>query len=134
MIPGHLTTNKKRLSVLLYACATFFVIGAVIHELGLTLWPWYVSSLYSPYHDTLLAISSIAMAVFFLYGARNPDNKKLTSAIKAALLISAPLIIAMGFLVDFSSYGTEATAKGGQAVIEGVAAALVAGAIHYLQE
>jgi hypothetical protein len=112
--------SKRVISTILYGGVLFYLAGAVIHFFGLSIYPWFVSELYSTYHDTLIAISSLAMAVFFFQGARHPENKDLIYAIAFASLLCGPLIIAMGIFVDFDALN--AVAKGPQAILEGVAA------------
>lgn len=112
--------KHKVTSALLYVGVLFYLIGAVVHVLGLTLFPWFVSVLYSPYHDTLLAVSSLAMAILFWQGARHPQNKDLVNTIMYIALICSPLIIAMGLLVNFQAYGSTAGIKSIEAVIEGL--------------
>lgn len=112
--------NTKKISSLLYLGVVFYLVGAIVHVFGITLFPWFVSELYSPYHDTLIAISSLAMAIFFFQGARHPENKQLIDAIMYIAFICSPLIIAMGLLVHFGSYGASAEIKSIEAVLEGV--------------
>lgn len=115
--------DKRIISIILYGGTIFYVIGAIVHFFGLSIYPWFVSALYSSYHDTLIAISSLAMAVFFFQGARYPDSKPLIGSIIAASLICGPLIIAMGVFIDFESLN--ASAKGLQAILEGSLAILL---------
>lgn len=113
-------TKQRTISALLYFGVAFYALGAIIHFFGLSVYPWFVAELHSSYHDTLIAISSLAMAVFFFQGARYPDSKPLIEAIIIASLLCGPLIILMGLFVDFNALN--AAAKGSQAVLEGIAA------------
>ena len=122
-------TKQRAISALLYLGVVFYVLGAAIHFFGLSVYPWFVAELHSSYHDTLIAISSLAMAIFFFQGARYPDNKPLLNAIITATLVCGPLIILMGIFVDFDALG--AAMKSSQAVLEGIAA-VVLGAVLLL--
>lgn len=108
------------ISLLLYIGVVFYLLGAIIHFFGLSVYPWFVSELHSAYHDTLIAISSLVMAFFFFQGARHPSAKPLINAIITAGFVGGVLIIAMGTFVDFTMY--HAVDKGPQAIFEGILA------------
>lgn len=112
--------QNKITSLVLYLGVIFYLIGAIVHVFGLTLFPWFISDLYSAYHDTLIAISSLGMAILFFQGARHPGNKELVNTIMYMAFICSPLIVAMGLLVNFHAYGAGAEIKSTEAIIEGV--------------
>lgn len=117
--------QSKIVPVLLYLGVFFYLIGAVVHVFGLTLFPWFVSELYSQYHDTLIAISSLGMVVLFFQGARHPDNKQLVNTIMYMAFICSPLIIVMGLFVNFHAYGNQAEIKSIEAILEGIMGAVL---------
>ena len=120
MQQNQLPKKERIISTLLYLGVIFYLVGAAVHLFGITLFPWFVSALFSPYHDTLIAIASLGMAILFLQGARHPNNQQLVDTIMYIALICSPLIIVMGLLVNFHPYGSGAEIKSLEAVIEGV--------------
>lgn len=110
--------NKtKALQFLLALGALYFFIGAVAHLFGLTIFPFYDGRLYAPYHDTLIALSALVIAVFLLAVACDP--KKNTGGLKAIIAAGViAVIFNIGILwrVDFAAPG--APAKKAQTVVE----------------
>ena len=62
----------KLLKISLNLGGLYYVIGAVCHFFGLTLYPFYDSHMYSPYHDTLIALETIVLSLFLFMIARDP--------------------------------------------------------------
>ena len=125
--------NTKIISALLYLGVVFYLIGGVVHVFGITLFPWFVSQLYSPYHDTLIAISSVAMAIIFWQGAHHPENKELLDAIMWVAFVCSPLIIVMGLFVNFGRYGATAEIKSFEAILEGLVGIILGAALFWLR-
>ncbi len=68
--------NKpKLLKLTLVLGALYYLIGAVVHFFGISLFPFFDSRLYSPYHDSIVATAALVVAVFLLTVARNPKKK-----------------------------------------------------------
>lgn len=109
--------NKtKALQFLLALGALYFFIGAVAHFFGLTIFPFYDGRLYVPYHDTLIALSALVIAVFLLAVARDPIK---TGGLKAVIIAGViAIIFNIGILwkIDFAALG--APAKKMQTVVE----------------
>lgn len=125
--------NRKSATVILLYCGVvFYILGALIHFFGLSVYPWFVSELHSAYHDTLIAITSLVMAIFFFQAARNPDDKPLINAIIVAGFVGGILIVAMGMFVDFNAY--HAPAKGPEAILEGCIAICLGASLLYLKK
>lgn len=134
MQQNQLPKKERIISTLLYLGVIFYLVGAAVHLFGITLFPWFVSALFSPYHDTLIAIASLGMAILFLQGARHPNNQQLVDTIMYIALICSPLIIAMGLLVDFHAYGSGAEFKSFEAVIEGMMGIALGVALRILRK
>lgn len=65
--------NKiQTLKILLVFGALYYLVGATVHFFGLTLFPFYVSGLYQPYHDTVIALAAIILALLFFSTAKDP--------------------------------------------------------------
>ncbi|OGY60410.1 MAG: hypothetical protein A3B23_01900 [Candidatus Colwellbacteria bacterium RIFCSPLOWO2_01_FULL_48_10] len=112
--------RENFLKILLLLGAAFYLVGAIVHYFGLTLFPWFDGTLYSPYHDSIIAMASLAISGFFFVTYLDP-NKNLGNlrVIIIAALISGILTIVMAYKTDFVSlYGS--TLKNSQAWVEGV--------------
>jgi hypothetical protein len=102
--------SKKRLRFLqaiLFAGSAYYVVGFFAHWFGLTISPWFDGALYSPYHDSIIAMASLAFAGFFFVSAINPvRNYDSVRVIIFAAFINGLLTFYMAFTVDFSIYGS----------------------------
>ena len=67
-------TKLKTLKILLVLGGVYYIIGAVAHFFGLTIFPFYDSHLYTPYHDTVIALASIILSLFLFAVAKNPTK------------------------------------------------------------
>ncbi len=81
--------NKiKLLQAVLIINAFYFFIAAIAHFFGLTIFPIYDASLYTPYHDALLALCDLIFVMIFLTVARNPiGNKDMVNTIIIAFAL-----------------------------------------------
>ena len=127
-------SREKVVSTILYIGTVFYLVGTLVHQFGITLYPWFVAELYSPYHDTLIAISSLVMAILFFQGARNPDNKVIVDTIMYMATIGGLLVIAMGLFTDFHGYGIAGETKATQSIFEGATALLLAAVLFKLRK
>lgn len=125
--------NIKILKTLLFLCIVFYVVGAITHYFGITLFPWFDSSLYSPYHDSIIAMASLAIAGFFFVTFLNPlKNRANLYVIIFASVISGVLTILMANKVDFiSEYGSNL--KYIQAYTEGVLLIIISALFYFLR-
>lgn len=121
------------LSFILLIGAGYYLIGAVAHFFCLTWSPWYDGALCSPYHDSLIAVASLAVSGFFYVTSLEP--KKM--ALNLWVIIVAGLVVA--FLTFFHAVGFDFTSKFGsdlkawQAVNEGTLLLILAVLILYLK-
>ena len=77
------------IKLLLYGASFSYIIGAIAHFFGLTLFPWYVSALYSPYHDSLIPLIAITVAILVFGIAKNLDkNPELLNVIITAGIVA----------------------------------------------
>lgn len=110
--------NKiKTLKLLLVLGAVYYLVGAVSHLFGLTLFPFYDSALYQPYHDAIIAVSAIFISLLLFFIAKDPI--KNIDSINAVIIGGIIAIIFMGgFLlkVDFGQLG--APGKKTQTIVE----------------
>lgn len=109
----------KILKTTLFIACLYYLIGAVVHYFWLTLFPWFEASLYSPYHDSIIAMASLAISGFFFVTFLEP--KKYIGNIYVIILsafINGFLTLWMSHEVDFMSiYGNDL--KISQAYTEG---------------
>ncbi len=106
------------LRALLYAGSLFYLVGAVVHFFGLTLFPFYVATLYSPYHDSVIAMASLLFGILFLVTARDPvKNKDTLFVMIIGVALAAVFSFAIIWKVDFAVLG--APARQTQSLIEG---------------
>ena len=109
--------KSKALQLLLTLGALYFLIGAVAHLFGLTIFPFYDGRLYAPYHDTVIALSALALAIFLLSVARDPiKNADGLKAVIAAGAIAVIFNIGILWKIDFAALG--APVKKAQTMIE----------------
>lgn len=104
-----LINKLKLLKTALVLGALYYLIGAFVHFFGLTLFPFYDANLYSPYHDSLIALSSLTATLFLLAIARDPVKNKDTLVI--AIIVTALASIfsfAIIWKVDFLALGAPA--------------------------
>jgi hypothetical protein len=65
-------TKMKLLKTTLYIGVAYYLIGAIVHYFGLTLFPWFDGRLYTPYQDSVIAFVAVVLAYFLFIVARNP--------------------------------------------------------------
>lgn len=93
----------KTLKLLLVLGALYYLVGAMTHLFGLTLFPFYDAALYQPYHDAIIAVSAIIISLLLLSIARDPI-KNIDSLNVIILGGIIALIFMGGFLwkIDFA--------------------------------
>jgi hypothetical protein len=74
----------------------FYVIGGIVHFFGLTLFPWYTGALYSPYHDTVIALTAFVLAIILFTISKNPVKNIDTLN---AMIIGGILAIIFSFYI-----------------------------------
>lgn len=99
--------------------ALYYVIGAFVHFLGITFFLFFDSNLYTPYHDSLIALTAIIFALLLITVAKDPIKKTdVLNLIIIGATITSIFSIAIIWKVDFISLG--APAKKFQTIVEGM--------------
>lgn len=128
---GDLDMRKTILKYLLYVLSIFYLIGGIAHYFGLTIFPWYDKALYSPYHDSIIAMATIAMMIIIYIIATDIQKyKKLINGISLIALINGFLTIYMAYKVNFEIYNQNN--KKLQAIIEGILLILASISLYFL--
>jgi len=110
--------NKlKLLKGLLFLGSIYYLIGAFAHFFGLTIFPFYDSGLYTPYHETVIALCAIIFSMLFYVVARNPiKNIDTLNLIIVGLIIAIIFSIGIIWKIDFVALG--APVKKIQTIVE----------------
>ncbi len=122
----------KTLQILLVLGAIYYIIGAIAHFFGLTIFPVYDHALYQPYHDGIIACSAILIALLMLTIARDPVKN-----IDSLNIVIIGGFIAMFFLayfllkIDFAEFG--APNKRLQSITEFIMLAIYIPVLIYLK-
>jgi len=115
----------------LYLGATYYFIGSVVHWFGLTLFPFYDSKLYTPYHDSVIAITALFLSLLLITVAHNPlKNIDILKIIIPSAIVASFFSIAIIWKVDFVSLG--APDKELQTIVEGLLGFVWVGLLIYL--
>ncbi len=124
--------NKpKLLQIVLALGALYYLIGAIAHWWGLTIWPFYDSRLYTPYHDSVIALAAIILTGLLLIVARDPvKNMDILKVIIVASFTASLFSILIIYKVDFTALG--APDKAIQTVVEGILGFVFTGALIWL--
>ncbi|HEY4506646.1 MAG TPA: hypothetical protein VJH71_00555 [Candidatus Paceibacterota bacterium] len=112
--------NKlKLLKVALGLGVVYYLVGAYVHFFGVTLFPWYDGRLYTPYHDSLISLVAVVLALILITLARNPiKNIDMLRTVIFCLIMGSIFSIVIIYKIDFSSLGSPA--KKIQTITEGV--------------
>lgn len=99
--------NKTNITkFLLYSGSLYYLIGATAHFFGLTIFPFYDGGLYTPYHDTVIALAAIVFALFLFTVARDPiKNEDFLRVIIWGGIIAIIFSIWIIFKIDFDKLG-----------------------------
>ncbi len=98
--------NTKTLQIVLGAAGIYYAIGALAHFFGLTIFPFFVGGLHSPYHDTLIAIAAAIFSATFFVTARDPScNPTLIHLFIFGSLLAIIGSLWLIFNVDFAALG-----------------------------
>lgn len=120
------------LKSLLILGALYYLVGAAVHFFGLTLFPFYDSALYQPYHDIVISLAAIILALLLIFTAKDP-----TRNIDALNVIIIGGIIAIIFSIwiiakiDFVQLG--APEKKTQTIVEMVLLIIYVSSLIYLK-
>ena len=107
----------KLLKITLVVGACFYLTGAVVHFFGLTLFPFYDAKLYSPYHDSVIALACVFLAMLLITIARDPvKNRDTLKVVVLGAAFAAIFSVAIIWKVDFEALG--AAAKKAQTLVE----------------
>lgn len=96
----------KITKISLYCASISYLIGAVAHFFGLTLFPWYTSSLYSPYHDSLIPLIAITVAILIFGIANNLEkNPELINIVITAGIVAIIYSVLVLLRFDYAAIG-----------------------------
>jgi hypothetical protein len=124
--------NKSSwLKICLYLGAAYYIIGAIVHYFGLTLFPWLDGRLYVPYQDSIIAFVALVLAYFLIVIANDPiKNRDILKAIIVSAIAASIFSIAIIWKVDFAALGTPD--KRLQTITEGILGFVWSGALLWL--
>lgn len=107
------------LKAVLLVAALYYVLGALTHWFGLSLFPFFDSNLYTPYQDSVIALCALVFAGLLVVVARNPmKNVEVLNFIIVSATVASLFSIAIIWKVDFSVLG--APTKKLQTITEGI--------------
>ena len=119
------------LKLLLRLGAAYYLVGAIAHYFGLTIFPWFDGKLYAPYQDTVIAFTALVVAYFLFVVSRDPiKNVDMLKAIIVSAIAASIFSIVIVWKVDFATIG--APDKAIQTITEGLVGFIWAGALIWL--
>lgn len=122
----------KILRILLFLGSLFYVIAAVVHFFGLTLFPFYDAHLYTSYHDTVIALVAIILSILLFTVARNPvKNADALSVVIIGGIIAIFFGIGILLKIDFVKLG--APGKKLQTIAEIIMLVIYIPTLYYLK-
>lgn len=126
-------TNKiKLLKIVLWIGAAYYLVGACVHWFAITLFPWYDANLYTPYHDSVIALCSLMFALFLAAIARDPvRNSDTLKVVIIGAFIASVFSVVIIWKVDFAALG--APAKELQTIVEGILGFIFTGIVLWLR-
>lgn len=129
-------TLKKRdghpilLQITLIACAAYIVMGAIAHFFGLTIFPFYDGGLHTPYHDIIIALAAVMLAILLFSIAEHPLRRPV---VLKAILIASYIAIVFNlwilFTVDFVQL--DAPGKWTQTLVETILLVILIIFLHW---
>jgi len=124
-------SHLRLLKGTLYVGAAYYVVGAVVHYFGMTMFPWFDGRLYAPYQDSVIALVACILAYFLIVIASDPiKNIDMLNAVMIAATVASIFSIAIIWKVDFAALG--AADKKLQTVVEGMLGFVWVGALLWL--
>lgn len=115
----------------LYLGAAYYIIGAVVHYFGLTVFPWFDGRLYAPYQDTVIALVALVFAYFLIVVGKDPEkNIDILKAIIVSAIAASVFSIAIIWKIDFVALG--APGKAIQTIVEGILGLIWSGILIWL--
>jgi hypothetical protein len=119
------------LKVMLNLGALYYIIGASVHFFNITLFPFFDSNLYTPYQDSVIALTAIIFALLLIVVAKDPiKNIDVLNLIIICATLASIFSIAIIWKVDFVSLG--APAKKFQTIVEGMLGFIWVGLLLWL--
>lgn len=98
-------TKDGLVRLILACCALYYFVAAFAHFFGLTLFPFYDETLYSPYHDILLGLCDLVFVMIFSVVAFDPVNNIDTfHVILIAFVLVILVNIGLIWKFDFALY------------------------------
>ena len=121
----------KLLKATLYLGAAYYLVGAYAHYFGVTIFPWYDGSLYTPYHDSIIALVALILAILIITVAGDPiKNIDVLKTIILCIILGSIFSVAIIWKVDFVALG--APAKKLQTIVEGILGLIYSGVLLWL--
>lgn len=97
----------KLLKILLFLAAIYYLIAALCHFFGWTIFPFYDGSLYTPYHDTLLALCDLIFFMLFIVVAKDPvKNIDTLNVMIIGLFLAIVFNLGIIWKIDFDALGS----------------------------
>ena len=102
--------NKlKALKFILFLGAIYYAIGGVAHYFGLTIFPFFVSELYVPYQDSIVALVCLILVLLLLTVANDPvKNIDVLKVVIISAFIVSLFSFAILAKVDLETMGAGA--------------------------
>ncbi len=128
----YMKSKIKILKLLLVLGALYYLIGAVVHFFGLTLFPFYDNALYQPYHDTIITLSAITLSLLLFSISKDPvKNIDSLNVIIVGGIIAIIFSVGIILKIDFTQLG--APEKKTQTIVEMILLIFYVNSLIYLK-
>jgi len=119
------------LKFILVLGAVYYAIGGIAHYFGLTIFPFFVSELYVPYQDSIIALVCLIFVLLLLAVARDPiKNVDTLNVLILGVALASVFSILIIYKIDLASLG--APAKKLQTITEGIMGFIYLGLLLWL--
>src|SRR3990167_11377041 len=72
LLDKSIMSKLEALKFILLLGAVYYAIGGIAHYFGMTIFPFFVSELYVPYQDSIIALVCLIFVLLLLAVARDP--------------------------------------------------------------
>jgi hypothetical protein len=121
--------NTKVIKYLLIIGSLYYFIGAIVHFFGLSIYPLYDGRLFSPYHDTVIALCAIVFGLVLAITATNVEKyRAFVSLIIAAGIVAILFSLYIIFFIDLSG-----TIKRQETIVEMILLIAYVGSLGYFR-
>lgn len=127
-----MTINKPNLlKITLGLGALYYLMGAVAHYGGLTIFPFFDAGLYMPYQDSVIALVAVILSLILLTIARDPvKNIDTLKVVIIGATLASIFSVVIIWKIDFAALG--APGKELQTVVEGILGFVFVGLLLWL--